>query len=321
MIEGDPTEGALLVSAAKAGLKVDAAEAWPRVDVIPFESQRAYMATLHDPGDGKPPVAYVKGAVEKILDQSAQALTPDGRVEELDRESVLQAAETLAGEGLRVLAFARKKFPAQLTAFGSSDDVSGLTFLGLQGMIDPPRQEAMKAIEACKTAGIDVKMITGDHAVTASAIAAQLGLTDPSVDRGQDIAVTGRELQELTDTEMIDVAARSRVFARVAPEQKLRLVEALQARGQVVAMTGDGVNDAPALKQADIGVAMGLAGTEVAHEAADMVLTDDNFATIEAAVEEGRGVFDNLKKFIVWTLPTNGGEGLVIFAWPSSREA
>ena len=312
IIEGDPTEGALLVSAAKAGLKVDAAEAWPRVDVIPFESQRAYMATLHDPGDGKPPVAYVKGAVEKILDQSAKALTPDGRVDELDRESVLQAAETLAGEGLRVLAFARKEFPAQQRAFGSSDDISGLTFLGLQGMIDPPRQEAMKAIEACKTAGIDVKMITGDHAVTASAIAAQLGLTDPSVDRDRDIAVTGRELQELTDTEMIDVAARARVFARVAPEQKLRLVEALQARGQVVAMTGDGVNDAPALKQADIGIAMGITGTEVAKEAADMVLTDDNFATIEAAVEEGRRIFDNLTKFFVWTLPTNGGEALVI---------
>ena len=311
-VEGDPTEGALLVSAAKAGLRVDAAEAWPRVDVIPFESQRAYMATLHDPGDGKPPVAYVKGAVEKILDQSAKALTPDGRMDELDRESVLQAAETLAGKGLRVLAFARKEFPAQQRAFGSSDDISGLTFLGLQGMIDPPRQEAMKAIEACKTAGIDVKMITGDHAVTASAIAAQLGLTDPSVDSGRDIAVTGRELQEFTDAEMIDVASRARVFARVAPEQKLRLVEALQARGQVVAMTGDGVNDAPALKQADIGIAMGITGTEVAKEAADMVLTDDNFATIEAAVEEGRRIFDNLTKFFVWTLPTNGGEALVI---------
>ncbi len=311
-VEGDPTEGALLVSAAKAGMRADAADDWPRIDVIPFESQRAYMATLHDPGDGKPPVAYVKGAVEKILEQSAKALTPDERTDELDRESVLEVAETLAGEGLRVLAFARKEFPAQRRAFGSSDDISGLTFLGLQGMIDPPRQEAMKAIEACKTAGVSVKMITGDHAVTASAIAAQLGLTDPSVDRGRDIAVTGRELQELTDTEMIDVAARARVFARVAPEQKLRLVEALQARGQVVAMTGDGVNDAPALKQADIGIAMGITGTEVAKEAADMVLTDDNFATIEAAVEEGRRIFDNLTKFFVWTLPTNGGEALVI---------
>jgi magnesium-transporting ATPase (P-type) len=157
-------------------------------------------------------------------------------------------------------------------------------------------------------------MITGDHAITASAIAAQLGLTDPSVDSGRDIAVTGRELQELSDAEMIDVASRAKVFARVAPEQKLRLVEALQARGQVVAMTGDGVNDAPALKQADIGIAMGITGTEVAKEAADMVLTDDNFATIEAAVEEGRRIFDNLTKFFVWTLPTNGGEALVIMA-------
>ena len=307
-VEGDPTEGALLVSAAKAGMRADAADDWPRIDVIPFESQRAYMATLHDPGDGKPPVAYVKGAVEKILEQSANALTPDGGTDELDRESVLQAAETLAGEGLRVLAFARKEFPAQERAFGSSDDISGLTFLGLQGMIDPPRQEAMKAIEACKTAGIDVKMITGDHAVTASAIAAQLGLTDPSVDSGRDIAVTGRELQELSDAEMIDVASRAKVFARVAPEQKLRLVEALQARGQVVAMTGDGVNDAPALKQADIGIAMGIAGTDVAKGAADMLLTDDNFASIVAAVEEGRGVFGNIKKYLMYLLSSNIGE-------------
>jgi len=311
-VEGDPTEGALIVSAAKAGLKVDAAEAWPRVDVIPFESERAYMATLHDPGGGKPPVAYVKGAVEKILEQSAKVLTPDGGSDDLDRGPVLQAAETLAGEGLRVLAFARKEFPAGRRSFESAGDISNLTFLGLQGMIDPPRQEAVRAIEVCKTAGIEVKMITGDHAVTASAIAAQLGLTDPAVESRSDIAVTGRELQELADTEMIDVAARARVFARVAPEQKLRLVEALQARGQVVAMTGDGVNDAPALKQADIGIAMGITGTEVAKEAADMVLTDDNFATIEAAVEEGRRIFDNLTKFFVWTLPTNGGEALVI---------
>ena len=179
LVEGDPTEGALIVSAAKAGLKGEEMDAWPRTDVIPFESERAYMASLHDPGDGKPPVAYVKGAVEKILEQSAKALTRDGAADDLDRDSVLEAAEAMAGEGLRVLAFARKEFPAQQRAFGSSDDLQGLTFLGLQGMIDPPRQEAMKAIEACKTAGVSVKMITGDHAVTASAIAAQLGLTDP----------------------------------------------------------------------------------------------------------------------------------------------
>ena len=313
-IDGDPTEGALLVSAAKAGLKAEETTALPRIDVIPFESERAYMATLHDPGEGKPPVAYVKGAVEKILDACTQSLSADGGMRDMDRESVLRAAEAMAGEGLRVLAFARREFPADLKNFESIQDISGLTFLGLQGMIDPPRREAMHAIEACKTAGVSVKMITGDHAVTASAIAAQLGLTDPTVESGPGFTVTGRELQELTDTEMIDVAARAKVFARVAPEQKLRLVEALQARGHVVAMTGDGVNDAPALKQANIGIAMGITGTEVAKEAADMILTDDNFASIEAAVEEGRRIFDNLTKFFVWTLPTNGGEGLVIMA-------
>ncbi len=313
-IEGDPTEGALIVSAAKAGIRDEAMSAWPRVDVIPFESERAYMATMHDPGGGKPPVVYVKGAIEKVLDRSKQALAGDGSASNLDRGAVLRPADDLAAEGLRVIAFARKEFPADRKTFESPEELTSLTFLGLQGMIDPPRQEAMKAIEACKTAGVSVKMITGDHAVTASAIAAQLGLTEPSVDRGPDVTVTGRELQELTDTEMIEVAHRAKVFARVAPEQKLRLVEALQSRGQVVAMTGDGVNDAPALKQSDIGIAMGITGTEVAKEAADMVLTDDNFATIEAAVEEGRRIFDNLTKFFVWTLPTNGGEALVIMA-------
>jgi len=313
-IEGDPTEGALIVSAAKAGLKGEATEAWKRIDVIPFESERAYMATLHDPGEGRPPVAYVKGAVEKVLDQCAQALTQDGSAAGLDREALLGAVETMAAEGLRVLAFARRELPAVRGSLDPAADVVDLTFLGLQGMIDPPREEAKRAIAACKTAGVAVKMITGDHAVTATAIAGQLGLTDPASDGDRRVTVTGGELQDLSDAEMVEVSGRARVFARVAPEQKLRLVEALQSQGQVVAMTGDGVNDAPALKQADIGVAMGITGTEVAKEAADMVLTDDNFATIEAAVEEGRRIFDNLTKFFVWTLPTNGGEALVIMA-------
>jgi Ca2+-transporting ATPase len=191
-------------------------------------------------------------------------------------------------------------------ALHHADISSGLTFLGLQGMIDPPRAEAIEAVKKCYTAGIHVKMITGDHALTASAIARQIGLNT------NGNTVTGKEMSQLSDRELTDVAGRTSVFARVTPEQKLRLVEALQVKGNIVAMTGDGVNDAPALKQADIGVAMGITGTEVAKEAADMVLTDDNFASIEAAVEEGRGVFDNLTKFIVWTLPTNLGEGLVI---------
>jgi magnesium-transporting ATPase (P-type) len=238
----------------------------------------------------------------------------------------------LASRGLRVLAFARGQLPPDAATVRHADVALGLTFLGLQAMIDPPRAEAVAAVRACQTAGMCVKMITGDHALTAAAIASQLGLDGaprptPSLEgRGQGegegepgrvsagsvVAVTGQDLAMLTDEELIDVAEQTAVFARVAPEQKLRLVRALQARGHIVAMTGDGVNDAPALKQADIGVAMGRSGTDVAKEAADMVLTDDNFASIEAAVEEGRGVFDNLTKFIVWTLPTNIGEGLVV---------
>ena len=193
-----------------------------------------------------------------------------------------------------------------------------MIFLGLQAMIDPPRPEAIAAVKACHRAGIEVKMITGDHAVTAAAIARQIGLDRPAL-RPTDGVITGANSTTLRDDANADTSgAHTDVFARVTPEQKLRLVKALQAEGDVVAMTGDGVNDAPALKQADIGVAMGIGGTEVAKEAADMVLTDDNFASIEAAVEEGRGVFDNLTKFIVWTLPTNLGEGLVIIAAVSS---
>ncbi len=222
--------------------------------------------------------------------------------------------ESLAVKGLRVLVLASADMPGDTTSI-SHADVNELTFLGLQGMIDPPRAEAISAVRACQSAGIHVKMITGDHALTAQAIARQIGLNggDTASPKGP-LVLTGRELAERSDAQLIDTADQVAVFARVTPEQKLRLVRALQAGGHIVAMTGDGVNDAPALKQADIGVAMGVTGTEVAKEAADMVLTDDNFATIEAAVEEGRGVFDNLTKFIVWTLPTNLGEGLVILA-------
>ena len=214
----------------------------------------------------------------------------------------------MASKGLRVLAFARLEKPG--TQKINFEDIQGLTLLGLQGMIDPPRPEVMAAIHASQQAGITVKMITGDHALTAAAIGKQIGLCQDGCDK----VLTGDELSRLTDAELIEQVDNVNVFARVAPEQKLRLVEALQARGHVVAMTGDGVNDAPALKQANIGVAMGITGTDVSKEAADMVLTDDNFATIEAAVEEGRGVFDNLTKFIAWTLPTNLGEGLVLLA-------
>ena len=215
-------------------------------------------------------------------------------------------------KGFGVLALARKVLPPD-SRIMRTNACLGMDFLGLQGMIDPPRDEAVKAVAACQKAGVSVKMITGDHALTAEAIGLKLGLSGGDCTLGRDCPVlTGREITELSDKELIEKVGGVPVFARVSPEQKLRLVMALQARGEICAMTGDGVNDAPALKQADIGIAMGITGTDVAKDAADMVLTDDNFATITAAVEEGRGVYANLIKFIAWTLPTNAGEGLVI---------
>jgi cation-transporting ATPase F len=313
-IQGDPTEAALIVAAAKGGLQeADVKERFPRLDIIPFESERQYMATLHRHPTGQETVIYVKGAVERVLERCSWQMEGNGHAGPLDRASVMEAAEDMAGRGLRVLAFAMKGCADCHVRFGHQDVASGLTFLGLQGMIDPPRQEVIPAIRECREAGIRVKMITGDHALTASAIAREIGLEDAK-DGLAALAVTGAEISRLTDEELVEVADRSWVFARVAPEQKLRLVEALQEKGHVVAMTGDGVNDAPALKKADIGIAMGITGTDVAKETADMVLTDDNFATIVAAVEEGRRLFDNLIKFLTWTLPTNGGEGLVILA-------
>lgn len=313
-IQGDPTEAALIVAARKGGLMdADVKERLPRLDIIPFESERQYMATLHRHPSGQETVIYVKGAVERVLERCSWQMEENGQAGPLDRASVTKAAEDMAGRGLRVLAFAMKGCADCHVKFGHQDVASGLTFLGLQGMIDPPRQEVIPAIRECKDAGIRVKMITGDHALTASAIAREIGLADSGGDSGP-LAVTGADLSNFTDEELIEVADRVSVFARVAPEQKLRLVEALQEKGHVVAMTGDGVNDAPALKKADIGIAMGITGSDVAKETADMVLTDDNFATIVAAVEEGRRLFDNLIKFLTWTLPTNGGEGLVILA-------
>jgi magnesium-transporting ATPase (P-type) len=294
------------VVARKAGLTEDAAS--PRIDTLPFESEHQYMATLHG---GMHPVVYVKGSVEALLHRCDTALDGDGTAVPLDADAVRARVEALAARGLRVLAFARREGHGR-DAIDHGDLASGLTFLGLQGMIDPPREEAIRAVAACRRAGVSVKMITGDHALTAAAIAGQIGLDERRAEDELPPALTGRELAELHDDDLIAAARDTAVFARVTPEQKLRLVEAIQAPGAVVAMTGDGVNDAPALRRADIGVAMGMAGTEVAKEASDMVLLDDNFATIEAAVEEGRGVFDNLTKFITWILPTNAGQGLVI---------
>ena len=315
-IQGDPTEGALIVAANKGGLfRNMVQEKFPRIDAIPFESLYQYMATMHDAGSDNPRIVYIKGAVETILDRCDSCIDERGNSTILDPARILKNVDEMASKGLRVLAFARTELPAETGILRHSDVDSGLTFLGLQGMIDPPRPEAVAAIKVCLTAGIHVKMITGDHALTAATIAKQMDLSgarDP--DTGALAVITGQELEKIPDRELVNVAERTAVFARATPEQKLRLVEALQRRGHVVAMTGDGVNDAPALKRADIGVAMGVTGTDVAKEAADMVLTDDNFSSIEAAVEEGRGVFDNLTKFIAWTLPTNLGEGLVIMA-------
>jgi len=307
-VQGDPTEGALLAVAAKGGLSdQEESEKRPRMDAIPFESQHSYMATLHSaPGGGL--VVYAKGSVESMLERCRLALSSEGEPVKLDAGGILEAVEEMADRGLRVLAFARMELPEGRSKISHEDVAGGMTFLGLQGMIDPPRAEAVEAVRNCHSAGIRVKMITGDHALTASAVARQIGLMNAGK------AVTGRELAAMSDAELLETVEEVSVYARVAPEQKLRLVEALQTRGHIVAMTGDGVNDAPALKRADIGVAMGITGTDVAKEAADMVLTDDNFASIEAAVEEGRGTFDNITKFIVWTLPTNIGEGLVILA-------
>ncbi len=311
--EGDPTEAALIAAAGRGKLSVETFQTeFPRLDTIPFESQHQYMATLHDAGCDQPPRIYFKGATEVTLNRCMNALDVHGQIVALDTPQILDDLAEMASRGLRVLAFARGTLPPGTTTL-SHDDVSrGLTFLGLQAMIDPPRIEAITAVRACQSAGIRVKMITGDHALTAAAIARQLGLGDSNTPDGMPVVLTGKEMATLSDEQMIQVVEETAVFARVSPEQKLRLVEAMQARNHIVAMTGDGVNDAPALKQADIGIAMGITGTDVAKETADMVLTDDNFASIEAAVEEGRGVFDNLTKFITWTLPTNVGEGLII---------
>jgi Ca2+-transporting ATPase len=324
-VTGDPTEAALIVSARKAGLKEEELHRrFPRIDSIPFESHLQYMATLHETrGGGDHNVIFIKGALEKILERSSHVAIDDASTELMPlsvehTNEILQKAEEMGGKGLRVLAFAKKNVPSSKRSLTTADVESGLVFLGLQAMLDPPRQEAITAVRTCQGAGIRIKMITGDNVHTAAIIARKLGFNNVSgedSDRASSVvAVTGHDLSKYSEKELTDVAERTDVFARVSPDQKLQLVKALQARGHIVAVTGDGVNDAPALKQADIGVAMGVSGTDVSKEAADMVLTDDNFASIEAAVEEGRGIFDNLTKFITWTLPTNFGEGMVIVA-------
>jgi magnesium-transporting ATPase (P-type) len=305
VLEGGPTEGALLTLAAKAGLdQREENERFPRTDLIPFESQHRFMATLNHDHEGNG-VIYVKGAPERVIEMCSRQLEDSGE-RPLDPERWHRHVEELGSQAQRVLAVARKRAAGSQRELRFEDIEGGLTLLGLFGLIDPPRDEAIAAVERCQQAGIRVKMITGDHRITARAIAAQLHLAN---DRE---AVTGPEIDRLDEEELRRTAERVDVFARSSPEHKLQLVRALQASRHVVAMTGDGVNDAPALKRADVGVAMGVKGTEAAKEAAEMVLADDNFASIAHAVEEGRTVYANLQKAILFILPTNGGEALTI---------
>lgn len=307
-VEGDPMEGALLALAGKTVSDLpDRLSALTRTDVIPFDAKYRFMATLHHRQHGGAQV-HVKGAPEQILSMCNLQREADGATRPIDPALWQQRAEEIAGRGQRVLAFAEKNVSHDHVVLTFSDVEHDMVLLGMVGMIDPPREEAIVAVAECRSAGIRVKMITGDHARTAAAIAKTIGLQN-AID-----VLTGVDLDALGDSELAHAVLRVDIFARTSPEHKLRLVTALQSHGMTVAMTGDGVNDAPALKRADAGIAMGLKGSEAAKEAADFVLADDNFASIAAAVREGRTVYDNIKKVISWTLPTNGGEAATIIA-------
>ncbi len=305
-IYGDPTEGALLVAATKAGMNKEKLEkAYPRLDEIPFQSEKQYMATLHPRDGGR--VAYVKGAVEKILGLSKHALKGEQVVPltEKDIDIIMQANNDMAGQALRVIATAYVELPSDLEDLKDEHIRGNLVFAGLTGMADLPREEAREAVRLCRQAGIRVVMITGDHKVTAESIARQLNLPPGKT-------ITGLELQQMTDEELYDQVESISVFARIEPLHKLRIVNALKSHGHVVAMTGDGVNDAPALKAANIGIAMGITGTDVAKESSDMILADDNFASVVAAVEEGRAIFNRLRNVLFFLLSTNLGELLAL---------
>lgn len=306
-VRGDPTEGSLVVVAAKAGIEREELTV-PRIAEVPFSSERKRMTTIHDTPDGK--VAYSKGAPEVILDSCTRIYSEgiDRELTEQDRKRILQVNQEMAAGALRVLGLAYK--PLAVKELGNEvveKAEEGMIWLGLVGMIDPPREEVKQAVALCKEAGIESVMITGDHKLTAEAIAKELNMLVEG-----DIALSGKELDELTPQELDDLAEGVKVYARVSPAHKMRIVETLQGKGHVVAMTGDGVNDAPALKKADIGVAMGITGTDVSKEAGAMILTDDNFASIVAAVEEGRNIFANIRKYLIYLLSCNIGEVLLM---------
>jgi len=308
-LAGDPTETALYTAAAEAGFdKTELETEMPRVGELPFDATRRCMTTFHR-GRGAI-TAFVKGAPENVTGLCSGAFAADGEGA-LDRQARLAEAGALAAQGYRVLALATRTFEHLPDTLGAADVERDFTFLGLVGLMDPPRPETGRSVALCRSAGITPVMITGDHAGTARAIAARLGIA-----RDSDPVVTGPDLQQMSAETLQEQVGAVPVYARVSPEQKIRIVEALQARGEFVAMTGDGVNDAPALKRAEIGVAMGLKGTDVAREAADMVLLDDNFTTIVAAVEEGRRIFDNIRKFIKYTMTSNSGEIWTLFMAP-----
>jgi potassium/sodium efflux P-type ATPase len=305
-VEGDPMEGALLALAGKVGLDIRSELAtWTRTDAIPFDARHRFMATLNHDHENHAFIS-IKGAPERIVAMCREQRTLANGTEPIDRNYWHEQAEAVAARGQRVLAFAVKPVSPARTVLEFADVDDGLILIGLVGLIDPPRPEAVAAVAECHGAGIRVKMITGDHKGTAAAIGRQIGLKNP------DHVLTGADLDDMDDATLAAAVLETDVFARTSPEHKLRLVMALQSHGMTVAMTGDGVNDAPALKRADAGIAMGLKGSEAAKEAAEFVLADDNFASIAAAVREGRTVYDNIKKVISWTLPTNGGEAMTI---------
>lgn len=305
-VEGDPMEGALLALAGKIiGSGTDLFQGWDRRDAVPFDAAHRYMAVLAHSPDGKA-VIYAKGAPEAIMALCMDQRTGAGETAPLSHDTWAATVEDLAANGQRVIAVAMRAAEPDQTAL-THDDLRGrLTLIGLIGLIDPPRSEAIEAVADCHSAGIRVKMITGDHAATAQAIAERIGL------RNHRDVLTGADIEAMDDTDLSEAAVHTDIFARTSPADKLRLVTALQERGLTVAMTGDGVNDAPALKRADAGIAMGRKGSEAAKQAADVVLADDNFASIAAAVREGRTVYDNIRKVISWTLPTNAGEAMTI---------